>query len=351
MIGLWGIGAAAAALSAGLTWFLSSSTVIAVLDHPNARSLHVRPMPRTGGVAVMTSVAASAAVVAALVLDRRSDRFVFAGLIALALALGAISLFEDAAGLSWRIRLACQLILAAAFVQATGAAVTCCGALGSIALGPLGVVITVLGIVWMTNLYNFMDGLDGLAGGMTVIGFGFLAYLGWAAGSRVVPAAASMIAAAAAGFLVFNFPPARIFLGDMGSIPLGFLAGCVSVWGIAEGTLDPALPLILFSPFIVDATATLLKRAVRGERFWEPHRQHWYQRLAIAPWSHRRTVLVEYAFMIASGASAVVYARADRTDAIAVLAGLFALYLIVPLAVRRIERSGSSSASRTEAAR
>ena len=166
-------------------------------------------------------------------------------------------------------------------------------------------VLVVLTLTWMTNLYNFMDGADGLAGGMAF--FGFAAYGVAAAG--VVPMLAVAFfatAAAAAGFLIFNFPPARVFMGDAGSIPLGFLAGAFGLLGWSRDIWPLWFPFLVFSPFIVDATLTLLRRALRGERVWQAHREHCYQRLVRMGWGHRRTILAEYGLMLAVTASALL---------------------------------------------
>src|SRR5262249_7601544 len=131
--------------------------------------------------------------------------------------------------------------------------------LGAVPLGWLAVPLTLIGLIWMANLYNFMDGIDGFAGGMALLGFGFLALLGAMGGPQFIALVALLTASAAAGFLVFNFPPARIFMGDVGSIFLGFLAGALAVLGVNDGLFDVWAPLLVFSPFVLDATTTLLR--------------------------------------------------------------------------------------------
>ena len=116
---------------------------------------------------------------------------------------------------------------------------------------------------------------------------------------------AASIAAAAAAFLVFNFPPAKVFMGDAGSIPLGFLAAALGILGWRAGHWPPWFPVLVFSPFIIDASLTLARRAVRGERVWRAHRSHYYQRLVQLGWGHRNTALAEYALMTACGALAL----------------------------------------------
>ncbi len=155
-------------------------------------------------------------------------------------------------------------------------------------------------MAWMTNLYNFMDGANGLAGGMTVIGFSALA----AAADN--PLLACAAAGAGLGFLFFNFDPARVFLGDSGSIPLGFLAGALCFAGVVSGQWPLWFPLLVFAPFVIDATATLLKRMMRREKIWAAHRQHYYQRLIRMGWSHRRLATAEYLLMAVCGGWALL---------------------------------------------
>jgi UDP-GlcNAc:undecaprenyl-phosphate GlcNAc-1-phosphate transferase len=180
---------------------------------------------------------------------------------------------------------------------------------GQIGLGWL--VVAIVATVWMTNLYNFMDGMDGLAGGMAVFGFGFLALASWLAENTSLALVSVSIAASAGAFLFFNFPPARIFLGDAGSTAFGFLAAGLGLIGWRDGTWSLWFPALVFSPFIVDATVTLLKRALQGKRFWQAHRTHYYQRLVISGWGHRKTVFAEYGLMVLCGAVAWAYQVAD----------------------------------------
>jgi UDP-N-acetylmuramyl pentapeptide phosphotransferase/UDP-N-acetylglucosamine-1-phosphate transferase len=159
-------------------------------------------------------------------------------------------------------------------------------------------------LIWSINLFNFMDGADGLAGGMAL--FGFSAF-GWTM-LDAMPAMAYLafsLVAAAAGFLMLNFSPARVFMGDAGSVPLGFLAGGIGLTGWLQNAWPAWFPLLVFSPFVADASVTLLRRLLRRERFWQAHRDHYYQRLVRMGWPHRKLALAEYALMAACGASAL----------------------------------------------
>ena len=272
-----------AALAVG--WLARSPAARLALDEPNARSLHATAVPRTGGIGLLLGIAAGWAVV--------GPQLPWA-FWAAATVLIAISLLDDLHGLSAAVRLGAHLLAAA---------------LATIALLPIPAVlpaaIMVLAIGWMCNLYNFMDGSDGLAGGMTVSGFLFFAIAAALAGSTQFALLNLAIAAAAAGFLLHNFHPARIFLGDAGSVPLGFLAAAFGITGWLQQDWTWWFPLLVFSPFIVDASVTLVRRLLRRDRVWEAHRDHYYQRLVQLGWGHRRTAFAEYMLMLACGTLAL----------------------------------------------
>jgi UDP-N-acetylmuramyl pentapeptide phosphotransferase/UDP-N-acetylglucosamine-1-phosphate transferase len=258
-----------------------------VLDRPNERSLHERPVPRTGGLAILGGVAAGAALAGPVPV----------AVLALAVALAGVSFADDLYGLPTLVRFGAHL-------AAAGAAL----ALGPDAVEPALFAVFALAIAWYANLYNFMDGSDGLAGGMAVFGFGAYAAAAHAAGDAALAAVSAAIASASAAFLLFNFPPARIFMGDVGSVPLGFLAGALGLLGWRAGAWPLWFPLLVFAPFACDATLTLLKRLARGERVWQAHREHYYQRLVRMGFGHLGTAWIEYAAM-AGCAGAALYAR------------------------------------------
>jgi UDP-N-acetylmuramyl pentapeptide phosphotransferase/UDP-N-acetylglucosamine-1-phosphate transferase len=138
--------------------------------------------------------------------------------------------------------------------------------------------------------------------------------------------------------LVHNFPPAKIFLGDTGSTTLGFLAAACSLWGAKDGLFPFWVALLVFSPFIVDATVTLLRRLLRGEKVWEAHRSHYYQRLVLLGWGHRRTVLTEYALMLACAGSALLAVRLPPVGQISLAMAWGLIYGFLMWGVGRLEQ-------------
>ncbi|KWK52842.1 hypothetical protein WT81_13590 [Burkholderia stagnalis] len=250
------------------------------IDIPNWRSLHMVPVPRVGGWGLVPSTLAASLAVGA------GSRICYA--LAGMTGLAVLSFIDDRRGLPPGIRFAVHFVIAGLFVWSLGT--------GD---GLWVAIVLAVATVWITNLYNFMDGLDGLAGGMALFGFGAYA---WAAAGHASELAvvAAALAGAALGFLVFNFHPAKIFLGDVGSIPLGFMAGALGLYGWRNDVWPLWYPTIVFSPFIADASLTLAKRVIRKERVWEAHREHYYQRLARMGAGHRTVAAVWYGLMAAA---------------------------------------------------
>lgn len=246
------------------------------VDVPNHRSLHERPVPRVGGWGVIPPVLLVVAFYAP------SLRMIALG----AAVLAVVSQIDDRRGLSARVRFAVHLVVVGAAVAISATSVAWWFA-----------VVIGIALVWLVNLYNFMDGSNGLAGGMAVFGFATYAI----AAAPVQPElslAAVAVAGAACGFLLLNFQPARVFLGDAGSIPLGFLAGALGFWGWQHDAWPLWFPALVFAPFIADSTVTLLRRLARGEKFWQAHREHYYQRLVQLGSTHVHVALRYYLLML-----------------------------------------------------
>jgi len=271
-------------------WLTSGRTPLAIKDHPNERSLHATPMPHTGGLAMLAGIGMAWAWCA----GQHGWPAALTWMVFPLLLVATVSFLDDVRSLPALLRLVVHGI--AAFVLVYG---------GFTLPGTLGAVVSWFAIVWMMNLYNFMDGVDGLAGGMAVFGFAFLGLAGWLSGHMEYAQFVWVIAASALGFLIPNLPPARIFMGDAGAVTLGMLAAAFSLWGVHDHVFPIWFPVLVFSPFIVDATVTLIRRALRREKIWQAHREHYYQRLVLLGWGHRKTLLAEYVLMLGCGVSAL----------------------------------------------
>ena len=302
-----------------IAWLARTRAAHRLADRPNARSLHAEPTPRIGGIGIVVAGLAFAAAVG-------DSRIVVIAMAAAALAF--VSFLDDLRSLPIEVRLPAHFVVALVAVLA----------FAGDGLDPLSAgtaVLLVLAIVWGTNLFNFMDGADGLAGGMAAIGFTAYAIAAIDAGAGALGLASIAVASASVGFLAYNFPPARVFMGDAGSIPLGFLAAAFGAYGALRHAWPAWFPLLVFSPFIVDATVTLLRRLARRERVWVAHRTHYYQRLVLSGWSARRLAIAAYALMIAAAASALASREAGGFGHYVIIAAWTMVHSFILLLIDR----------------
>lgn len=259
-----------------------------MLDIPNQRSSHTVPTPRGGGVAVVISFVLATGIMYGF--NQLSVGF----LLAIVVGGGGVAMvgfLDDHGHIAARWRLLAHFCAALTAVYWVGG-LPALEILGeTFQLGVLGHIVAVVLLVWMLNLYNFMDGIDGLAGIQvisTCVGGAVLYVL---VGQPAMGALAITLACCAAGFLIWNFPPARIFMGDAGSGFLGFILG---VFALQAGWIESQLFfswLILLGVFVVDATFTLFVRLLRRERIYEAHRSHAYQHAALHYGSHLKVSL------------------------------------------------------------
>jgi Fuc2NAc and GlcNAc transferase len=318
----------AAAASLVLTQLVRRYAVArCIVDVPNERSLHENPVPRGGGLAV------AATVLSGMVLLAISDNVPVTWTVAVVGGGAPVALvgwLDDRQHVTRRrIR---------AFVHFAGAAwaLWWLGGLPALSLGSftlvmpvIGTVLAAVGIVWWTNLYNFMDGIDGLAGGQAVTvaaAAGVLVLL--TGGDPVLAWPAFLLAGAAAGFLLLNWSPARIFMGDVGSGFIGFVFATLAIATENAGALPLLVWVLLSGVFLFDSTVTLLRRMLRGEKWYHGHRVHAYQRLVTAGHSHAAVttgilvataVLAVVAYHVASDGNAA----AASALAVALLSGLY----------------------------
>jgi UDP-N-acetylmuramyl pentapeptide phosphotransferase/UDP-N-acetylglucosamine-1-phosphate transferase len=300
-----------------------------LLDHPNERSLHENPTPKTGGIAIL------AGIFIGFVLQLKAIHSASLISFSTVFFLGIISFWDVKSGLPQGIRLASHGLASLAMVCGVGLTLQMIPIpwVGDIPLRYFSIPITILTLTWFTNLYNFMDGLDGFAGGMAVFGFGFFGIVGWMNDHPSFAIQSWIIATAACGFLLHNLPPAKIFMGDVGSIPLGFLAGTFAIRAYNQKICSFWVPLLIFSPFIFDATMTVTRRIIAKKKFWQAHREHAFQKLVLAGWPHSKTVRAGYVLMLASGVSALFFDEATPQVQLVILMTWFVVYFVLTHAI------------------
>lgn len=271
-----------------------------LLDVPNARSSHEVPTPRLGGIAVIVGVWAAIPF--------------FDGSIAVlvtATFAGLVGLLDDVFGLRFWMKAAGQA--AVAFVLLLWSPPPILGA-----AGPLWLLALLFGVIWVVavvNAYNFMDGIDGIAGGTAILNALFLtALVGGSSAEGDLSVGLAAVAAAVAGFLMWNISPARIFLGDSGSHFIGFFLGAVALYtkpiggGGAGGYLAFIIAAAVFTPFLLDTAYTLVRRARAGKNVFMAHREHIYQRITPDPAKHRQVSIIYFGLCALSGLAALLAA-------------------------------------------
>ena len=260
-----------------------------VIDVPNERSSHQTPTPRGGGVSIVAATTIAVTVLTALGLMRMELLLAIAGG---GVAVATVGFVDDRRRLSVRVRFAVHLAAAVWALFWLGGLPPLRIGGHLITFGWSGYVLGVLGIVWVLNLFNFMDGIDGIAAAEAV-------FIAWAGALLAivagipggVPAAAIVFGAACCGFAAWNWPPAKIFMGDVGSGYLGYVIAVLALAAARENPVALLVWLILGAVFFVDATVTLIRRLARGERAYAAHRDHAYQWLARRWKSHSRVTM------------------------------------------------------------
>ncbi|MFL5618860.1 MAG: MraY family glycosyltransferase [Gemmatimonadaceae bacterium] len=282
------------ALSGVVSWVIAAGVRRyaldrALLDVPNHRSSHTVATPRGGGLAIagVTVLGVAAAAAWGWIPTGLAVAIVGGGSL-----VATVGWIDDRRGLPAPVRAVVHLIAAGwALAWLHGLPALQVGT-GLVSLGWLGSIAAVVGIVWMTNLYNFMDGIDGLASGEATIIGGFGGALLAAAGQPGLAFVAWLIAVASAGFLAWNWSPAKLFMGDVGSGFLGFVLAVLAVASENARAVPLLVWLTLSSAFVVDATTTLVRRALHGEQWYSAHRRHAYQRAVQGGMSHRRVTTI-----------------------------------------------------------
>lgn len=285
-----------------------------IIDLPNERSSHSTPTPRGGGLGIVLGFFLALVAIHLFggnALAAPLTTLPFAGFLLAALLIAGVSLHDDMAGQGYASKLLVQLI-AVAMVMA-------CGNLIEARQIPwlpdwlawLRWPITLLWLIGLTNAYNFMDGLDGMAGGTAVVVAACFALICWQQGLPFLALAALAICAGSCGFLLFNWPPAKIFMGDVGSTFLGFSFATFAL--LAAGNAAPRLLLVmplLLLHYIFDTVFTFCRRLLAGEKLTQAHRGHLYQLLNRSGFSHRSVSLLYAGLALAQGLAALWFSNA-----------------------------------------
>lgn len=304
----------------------------AILDVPNERSSHSVPTPRGGGIALVGVVLATCAWLGWSHPPVRAICIALGGGGALVAAIGWL---DDRRAVPARFRLLVHLAAAAWAVGWLGGMERLQLGPWTLQLGLAGSFLAVVGVAWLINLYNFMDGIDGIAGSEAVVVGGFASALLLLAGDLPLALLSAAIASAAAGFLFWNWPPARIFMGDVGSGTLGFLFAVLAVASENRGAVPSLLWVLLLFVFIFDATVTLARRIARGEPWYSAHRSHAYQRATQGGLTHLGVTLRVIATNLLLGMLALAAAQYPAAQFLLFLAGACLLALLY-VAVERL---------------
>lgn len=298
-----------------------------MITPPGERQSHLHATPTGGGLGLVFSLVATASLVQIFF---PLPVFWWQHMLPGVLILAAVGWLDDKRPVSSRLRLLVQLIvslwlLGFACLQVPLANIASCA-------------VYLVALLWLMNLYNFMDGSNGMAGFQGVFAGLVMAGIFIVGEQYAMALLALIVAAVCAGFLPLNFPQASVFMGDVASVPLGFVFGALVLYGLRAGVMDLAMAILIMAVFVIDATLTLLTRAIRGERWYTAHNQHIYQRLIVQGWSHRRVLVVYQGINVLIILPAIVLAYVYPQYAI-VITGLVLLLLGIgwAIAIRKLD--------------
>jgi UDP-GlcNAc:undecaprenyl-phosphate GlcNAc-1-phosphate transferase len=300
------------AIAIALTRFMLYRVL--VMDIPNTRSSHARPTPKSGGISIVVTFFVGIVVVLAFSGSITFIRSYVVGFVVSSVLVAGIAFYDDVTNRPYVIKLCAQLV-ATAIILMFGIVVDRLSLplVGVVHLGWLAYPLTVVWIIGLTNAFNFMDGLDGLAGGVAVIVSLFFCYITYSQGSYFVYITSYTLLAGSLGFMVYNYPPARIFMGDTGSVFLGFALAVLAVIAMRydhSHTSFFVMPLLLFN-VIFDTSFTFVRRALQGERVLDAHRSHLYQLFQQLGYSHRSVSFFHWAMCVVQGCAAVWMVRSE----------------------------------------
>jgi UDP-GlcNAc:undecaprenyl-phosphate/decaprenyl-phosphate GlcNAc-1-phosphate transferase len=298
---------------------------IGATDKPNHRKVHAKIMPRLGGLAIFLGVVAGF-FAAGLHHEKLTGISIGALLIII------LGILDDKYELSAKVKLMGQ-IAAAGIVVSTGLTIDFISIpfLAKINLGIWAIPVTIFWIVAITNAINLIDGLDGLAAGISSIGIATVAFMAGVAGKSLILALALILLGSTIAFLFYNFHPAKIFMGDTGALFLGYSIGILSLLGLYKSVtlFSFIVPIIILGVPIFDTTYAIIRRVVNKKPIGAPDKSHLHHRILAIGLSHRNTVLVIYALGILFSAAAVVFETSTLWGSLLIVFGLLLLFQII----------------------
>ncbi|TFH28793.1 MAG: glycosyltransferase family 4 protein [Deltaproteobacteria bacterium] len=323
----FGLSAAALVVSAAGVWYsIRLAHRIGVVDVPNERSSHDHPTPRMGGVPMVAAVALTFGCWVCLVGGGGLHVKGLSTVLGFAFLMSVLGFWDDVSGLSPLFRFLVQFAAAVLFLGAASFLFPKVVLAGSIFPTAVWVLASSLWIQWMLNLYNFMDGIDGIAGGEAAVASSFFFFVFSHYGESGWAVANLLVGAAAMGFLIHNWPPAKIFMGDSGSAFLGAFFGMQSVLASLSTPVPFPVLVLPFANFILDTTATLFRRMWRGEKWYLAHRNHYYQRLVASGMSHRKVTVLELSSVVVCCIAGLAYLNAGFSGRLITIILVIALF-------------------------
>jgi UDP-N-acetylmuramyl pentapeptide phosphotransferase/UDP-N-acetylglucosamine-1-phosphate transferase len=314
-----------------------------LVDIPNERSSHTDPTPRGGGLAIAAIILVG--FVGVQVLSPGLPRRAFLGYLFGALLVAAISGCDDLFSISAKTRLPIHLLAAGLFAMMAGYVDRIyLPFLGTVELGWVGFPITLMWIAGFTNAFNFMDGIDGIAAGQAIVTASCWIVVNSVFGSAALTTLSVLVAGASLGFLLHNLPPARIFMGDVGSTVLGYTFATLPVLAFKQARDSRLLVVgaLCVAPFVFDTALTMIRRAFRKEQLFQAHRTHLYQRLTRLGYVHGSVTLLYLGIGTVSSLMALAYLWGNDLLGIIALSVVAILLLLIAAAVNWLERTNAA---------
>ena len=314
------------------------SLFLGIVDVPNQRSSHTEPTPRGGGMAIVFTFVLFTFIVRR---DLGISSGQFWGLIVNSVLIAGLGFLDDLYTLRHLPRIIGWVVITLNFL-AYGIEINSITIplVGLINFGLFSPLVTFIWLIGVTNFFNFMDGIDGLASSEALSVSGFLAAIALLSGNMFVFTASILIFGAVLGFLPHNFPRAKLFMGDGGSNFLGFVFAALAVIGNQSeaGHIPFIIPVILLNMFLLDAGITLIKRIPKGKDWLKPHREHVYQRLVKLDYSHVQVTILYSILNIILGVLAYLVYQSNELIALVITVGSFIPYFLLALITKRIEQ-------------